>query len=54
MEALVAATRNNVERLGLSGQVGVITPGAQADLAIWNGNPLETRNCSPTPPTPSS
>ncbi|MEV0023993.1 amidohydrolase family protein [Streptomyces atroolivaceus] len=41
MEALVAATRNNVEMLGLSGQVGVIPPGAQADLVTWNGNPLE-------------
>lgn len=41
MEALVAATRTNAEILGLSGQVGVITPGAQADLVLWNGNPLE-------------
>ncbi|MEV8425659.1 amidohydrolase family protein [Streptomyces niveus] len=24
-----------------SGQVGVIAPGAQADLVLWNGNPLE-------------
>ena len=41
MEALVAATRTNAEILGLSGQVGVITPGAQADLVLWNGNPVE-------------
>ncbi|MFJ2349372.1 MULTISPECIES: metal-dependent hydrolase family protein [Streptomyces] len=41
MDALVAATRTNAEILGLSGQVGVITPGAQADLVLWNGNPLE-------------
>ncbi|MEV0352247.1 amidohydrolase family protein [Nonomuraea sp. NPDC050680] len=41
MEALVAATQTNAEILGLSGQVGVITPGAQADLVLWNGNPLE-------------
>ncbi|MFD3612053.1 amidohydrolase family protein [Streptomyces atroolivaceus] len=41
MEALVAATRANAEILGLSGQVDVITPGAQADLVMWNGNPLE-------------
>ncbi|MEF9915348.1 amidohydrolase family protein [Streptomyces sp. NBC_01693] len=41
MEAIVAATRTNAEILGLSGQVGVITPGAQADLTLWNGNPLE-------------
>ncbi|MBM7443067.1 amidohydrolase family protein [Streptomyces sp. HB132] len=41
MEALVAATRTNAEILGLSGQVGVIIPGARADLVLWNGNPLE-------------
>ncbi len=41
MEALVAATRTNAEILGLSGQAGVITPGARADLVLWNGNPLE-------------
>ncbi|MFE7811209.1 amidohydrolase family protein [Streptomyces sp. NPDC057433] len=41
MEAPVAATRTNAEILGLSGQVGVITPGAQAELVLRNGNPLE-------------
>ena len=41
MEALVAATKTNAEILGLSGQVGVITPGAQADLVLRSGNPLE-------------
>jgi imidazolonepropionase-like amidohydrolase len=41
MEALVAATKTNAEILGLSGQVGVIAPGAQADLVLWNGNPVE-------------
>jgi len=41
MEALVAATRTNAEILGLSGQLGVIAPGAQADLVLWNGNPVE-------------
>lgn len=41
MEALVAATRTNAEILGLSGQVGLIAPGAQADLVLWNGNPVE-------------
>jgi imidazolonepropionase-like amidohydrolase len=40
-EALVAATRTNAEILGLSGEVGVITPGAQADPVLGNGNPLE-------------
>ncbi|WP_254667987.1 amidohydrolase family protein [Streptomyces griseus] len=41
MEALVAATRTNAEILGLAGQVGVIAPGARADLVLWSGNPLE-------------
>ncbi|MYW89818.1 amidohydrolase family protein [Amycolatopsis rubida] len=41
MEALVAATKTNAEILGLSGEVGVIAPGLQADFVLWNGNPLE-------------
>ncbi|MDP9183953.1 MAG: amidohydrolase family protein [Actinomycetota bacterium] len=41
MDALVAATKTNAEILGLSGEVGVIEQGKQADLVLWNGNPLE-------------
>ncbi|HEY2063409.1 MAG TPA: amidohydrolase family protein, partial [Amycolatopsis sp.] len=41
MDALVAATKTNAEILGLSGQVGVIAPGLQADFVLWKGNPLE-------------
>ncbi|WP_344162284.1 amidohydrolase family protein [Kribbella yunnanensis] len=41
MDALVAATKTNAEILGLSGEVGVIAPGMQADLVLWNRNPLE-------------
>lgn len=41
MEALVAATKTNAEILGLSGETGVIAPGRQADLVLWNGKPLE-------------
>ncbi|MFD2470686.1 metal-dependent hydrolase family protein [Amycolatopsis silviterrae] len=41
MEALVAATKTNAEILGLADQVGVLAPGRQADLVLWNGNPLE-------------
>ncbi|ANZ40417.1 peptidase M38 [Lentzea guizhouensis] len=41
MDTLVSATKTNAEILGLSGQVGVIAPGLQADLVLWNGNPLE-------------
>jgi len=40
-DALVAATKTNAEILGLSAEVGVIAPGMQADLVLWNGNPLE-------------
>ncbi|MFJ6825884.1 amidohydrolase family protein [Streptomyces niveus] len=41
MEALVAAPP--------SGQVGVITPGAQADLVLWNGNSLKHPELFPDP-----
>jgi imidazolonepropionase-like amidohydrolase len=40
-DALVAATKTNAEILGLSGQVGMIAPGLQADFVLWKGNPLE-------------
>jgi imidazolonepropionase-like amidohydrolase len=40
MEALVAATKTNAEILGLT-DVGLVAPGHQADLVLWNGNPLE-------------
>lgn len=41
MAALVAATRTNAEILGLAGEVGVIAPGARADLVLWDGNPVD-------------
>ncbi|RJQ90712.1 metal-dependent hydrolase family protein [Amycolatopsis panacis] len=41
MDALVAATKTNAEILGLSGEVGVIAPGMQADLVLWDGDPLQ-------------
>jgi len=34
-EALIGMTRNAAPVLGLEGQVGVIAPGARADLALW-------------------
>lgn len=43
MDALVAATKTNAEIIGLA-EVGVIAPGKQADLVLWNGNPLEDPN----------
>ncbi len=38
--ALAAITRVPAEILGLDG-IGVLRPGARADLVIWNGDPLE-------------
>jgi len=40
MEAIVCATRNNAELLGLSDRVGVLEPGKWADLLVIDGNPL--------------
>ncbi len=40
-EALVTATRNPARWLGAEGRLGVVQPGAQADLAFVRGNPLE-------------
>lgn len=35
-EALAGATRHAAGALGLDGEVGVIAPGARADLAVWD------------------
>ncbi|MDI5981714.1 amidohydrolase family protein [Amycolatopsis magusensis] len=39
-EALVTATRNPARRLGLSGRLGELRPGAYADISLVDGNPL--------------
>jgi adenine deaminase len=39
-EALTTATRNPAKWLNLEDKIGVIQPGAQADLAFVRGNPL--------------
>lgn len=39
-EALLASTRNAARFLGRDGQVGVITPGARANLLLLDANPL--------------
>ncbi|WP_307867407.1 amidohydrolase family protein [Saccharothrix coeruleofusca] len=39
-EALTTATRNPARWLGLSGRVGVLRPGAYADVALVAGDPL--------------
>lgn len=41
MEALVAATRNGAEVIGIADEVGTLEPGKRADLLILSGNPLE-------------
>ncbi|MCZ6526826.1 MAG: amidohydrolase family protein [Gammaproteobacteria bacterium] len=41
MEALVAATRNGAEIIGVDDQLGTIEVGKQADLLILSSNPLE-------------
>lgn len=43
-EAFRGATLHGARALGLDGQVGVIAPGASADLIIWEA-PSETRLC---------
>ena len=41
LEALRAATTTAAELFGLTGQVGAITPGLEADLIVLERNPLE-------------
>ncbi|HEY2987443.1 MAG TPA: amidohydrolase family protein [Candidatus Binatia bacterium] len=48
LEAILSATRNNAELIRRDGEIGVIKPGALADIVVVEGNPLEdirkTRN----------
>ena len=41
MEALMAATKNGAEALGLEAQIGTVESGKLADILVINGNPLE-------------
>ncbi len=41
MEALMSATKNGAEALGLEDQIGTIESGKLADILVINGNPLE-------------
>lgn len=41
MEAIVAATKNGAEVIGISDEVGTIEPGKLADLLILSANPLD-------------
>jgi imidazolonepropionase-like amidohydrolase len=40
LEGVCAATRGSAVALGLSGDVGTVTPGAVADLLVVDGDPL--------------
>lgn len=41
MDAIIAATSLAAESMGLSRQVGALTPGLQADIVAVDGNPLQ-------------
>ena len=43
MEALRAITINAAEVIGLADRIGSLAPGKDADLALFDGHPLETR-----------
>jgi imidazolonepropionase-like amidohydrolase len=40
IDVIRSATMVNAELLGLAGEVGVVAPGAHADLLVVNGDPL--------------
>ena len=40
MDAVVAATRNGADLLGLGSRIGTVEPGKIADLVVIDGDPL--------------
>jgi imidazolonepropionase-like amidohydrolase len=48
-EVLRSATLTAADLLGMTGQLGVVAPGAHADLLVVNGNPLEDVTILATP-----
>ena len=46
-EALAAITLNPAKILGIDGRVGSITPGKDADLAVFSAHPFDWRNRGP-------
>ena len=44
MQAIVCATRNNAELLGLADRIGTIEAGKRADLVVVEGDPLQDIN----------
>ena len=43
-DALRAITLNPAEVLGIADRLGSLAPGKDADLVLWEGDPLDTRN----------
>jgi imidazolonepropionase-like amidohydrolase len=41
MQAIVCATRNNAELLGIAAKTGTLRPGKRADLMVLAANPLD-------------
>ena len=41
MPALISANSLNAEAMGLSGQIGAIAPGLEADIIALDGDPLK-------------
>jgi len=41
MQAIVAATKNGAELLGLDDEIGTLEAGKRADVIVVDGNPLE-------------
>ena len=40
MDAIVAATHNTADALGMLARIGTLQPGKKADLVVVDGNPL--------------
>ena len=43
MEALRAVTLNAAWAIGLDGRLGSLKPGKDADVALYDGHPMDTR-----------
>jgi len=41
LAALRAVTRDPAEMMGISDRLGMLAPGREADIIVWNGEPLE-------------
>jgi imidazolonepropionase-like amidohydrolase len=41
LESITAATLNGARALGIESRTGTVRPGMEADLAVYDGNPLD-------------